>query len=199
MYKWAVKLLAGAQKLVAVLEAITLQTQVGRWRRVASAGRPAWDSRNKTIAGFVPSGSSVLDLGCGAQTLRKYLPPGCVYQPCDLVKSTPDVILCDFNAGIYPKLRKKFTHVVCSGVLEYVRDHDRFLTECISLGEVVILSYNPRLPRTSKLQRMANHWINHFSRRELESTFEANGCAVECLYTTESGEVIYRLTSVRLD
>ncbi len=43
------------------------------------------DLRNTAIAALVTPGGSVLDLGSGSQTLRKRLPPGCRYQPADLV------------------------------------------------------------------------------------------------------------------
>src|SRR5271157_5003330 len=72
-----------------------LRTDVRRWRKVATQ-IPHWDDRNRVIAGFVPPGAAVLDLGCGAQTLRTHLKPDCHYQPCDIVASSPDVILCDF-------------------------------------------------------------------------------------------------------
>jgi hypothetical protein len=178
----------------AILTTLAVRTHRGRWAETAVAGRPPWDSRNEKIASFIPAGSSVIDLGCGAQTLKRHLSSECEYQPCDLVKSSADVILCDFNAGLYPKVGKRFTHVVCSGVLEYVRNHRRFLKERSSLGENLIVSYNLRLPEDSKLQRMSNNWVNHFSRSELEEIFRDAGLSAECLDVAEDGrEAIYKL------
>ena len=194
-HKHVSKVFAIRHSLKAVMEAMIFRTQKNRWAQVAVGGQPSWDSRNEKIAGFIPAGSSVLDLGCGAQTLKGHLAPGCEYQPCDLIKSSPEVIVCDFNAGIYPKLDKKYTYVVCSGVLEYIRDHEQFLKQCRFLGDTLILSYNAFLPGDSKIQRMANHWINHFSQPALEEVFTNVGFNAECMSTSESGEVIYRLIS----
>jgi hypothetical protein len=193
--KSAAKAFGIHRSLLAIVEALIFRTQKSRWEQVAVGGRPPWDLRNEKIASFIPAKSSVLDLGCGAQTLKGYLPSECEYQPCDLIKSSPEVIVCDFNAGIYPRLKRKYTHVVCSGVLEYIRDHERFLKESASLGGTLILSYNTCLPGYSKLLRMTNHWINHFSQTGLEELFSRVGLNAEFLCTTESGEVIYRLMS----
>ena len=181
------------RRLQAIFVTAAVRTNKKRWVKVAFAGRPPWDFRNEKIAGLIPAHSSVIDLGCGAQTLKGYLPLGCEYQPCDLVKSTADVILCDFNAAVYPKVDRRFTHVVCSGVLEYIKDHYTFLEESSSLGDNLVLTYNLRLPGDSKLQRMTNNWINHFSRIELEEIFEKARLRGHCLDTTETGEVIYLL------
>jgi 2-polyprenyl-3-methyl-5-hydroxy-6-metoxy-1,4-benzoquinol methylase len=113
---------------------LMVRTKVRQWRRVAFAGRPSWDERNKIIAGFIPAGSSVLDIGCGAQTLKQHLPPGCKYQPCDIIKSSPEVIFCDLNGGIYPETRERFDYVVCSGVFEYVRRPQEFLNKIPLMG-----------------------------------------------------------------
>jgi len=153
---------------------IVVRTKVHQWQKVAFAGRPSWDERNEIIAGFIPAGSSVLDVGCGAQTLKQHLKPGCRYQPCDVIKSSPDVIYCDFNAGIYPQFTELFDYVVCSGVLEYIRKPREFLQKVPQWGQAVILSYNPLPPGGSKLERLGNGWgwVNHFTRPELENLFD---------------------------
>jgi hypothetical protein len=181
------------QKLAAILVTATTRTHRSRWEKVARAGRPPWDVRNEKIANFIPAGSSVIDLGCGAQTLKSHLRAGCKYQPCDLVKSTPDVIVRDFNAGQYPKSHERFTHVVCSGVLEYIRDPRRFLEEACSLGDSLILSYNPFPCQGSKLLRMTNNWINHFTEADLERTFNELGLTAKVLHRAEHGELIFLL------
>jgi hypothetical protein len=156
---------------------LLVRTHVRRWEKVAQAGKPTWDERNETISGFIPAGSSVLDVGCGAQTLKQYLKPGCRYQPCDVVKSSPDVIFCDFNAGIYPETKETFDYVVCSGVLEYIRQPEEFLRRIPPLGRSVIISYNTLAPGGSKLARMGNGWgwVNHFTSQELENLFAKSG------------------------
>ena len=190
------RLTTSLRRLAMILVTLTVRTHTRRWKKVAASGAPPWDQRNERIASMIPPGSSVIDLGCGAQTLKTYLPEGCFYQPCDLVQSTPDVIVCDFNEGQYPNVNRRFTHVVCSGVLEYIRDHRQFLEQVSQLGDTFLLSYNLRLPDQSRLTRMTNNWINHFSRTELESVFREAKLAARCVHTSENGESIYRLSTV---
>jgi hypothetical protein len=166
------------------------------WERVAGGGRPGWDERNKVIAGFIPASSSILDIGAGPQTLKHHLPPGCTYQPCDIIKSSSDVILCDLNRGLYPEVPRSFDYVVCSGVFEYVRNSKEFLRLIPFYGANVLLSYNPlsRLShRKSKLERLAGYWINHYTRSELETMFDDVGLHWTALHTSALDEVIYRL------
>lgn len=189
-------LLYWGESCVAACRTMLFRNNMGLWTKVAHAGKPGWDGRNAIIAGFIPAGSSVLDIGCGPQTLRQHLPAGCRYQPCDMIKSTPDVILCDLNSGIYPEVSERFDYVVCSGVFEYVRDEARFLRQIPTYAPNVILSYNPLSPkchRRTKLERLAGSWVNHHTREELEKTFDAAGLSWRALHTSELDEVIYAL------
>jgi hypothetical protein len=175
---------------------LVVRTKIRQWRKVAAAGTPLWDERNRLIAGFIPAGSSVLDVGCGAQTLKLHLKSGCQYQPCDVVKSSADVIFCDFNAGVYPDVKNCFDYVVCSGLLEYIRRPREFLPGISRLGRAVILSYNPLLPGDSKLARLGNDlgWVNHFKKEELEALFDELGLKWTLLHTDQLKYVIYSLT-----
>jgi hypothetical protein len=174
---------------------LLVRTHVRRWQKVAHAGRPVWDERNEIIAGFIPAGSSVLDVGCGAQTLKQHLKPGCEYQPSDIIKSTPDVIYCDMNAGIYPRTDKQYDFVVCSGLFEYMRKPEEFLERIPRLGRTVIMSYCPLFEGGSKLSRLGNNWVNHYTKDELENLFTAKELQWSFLHTEERHYVIYSLQS----
>ena len=119
------------------------QTDHGRWRILAQNPHYSTDLRNRAVGELVPPGSSVLDLGCGVQTLRRFLPADTEYQPCDLVEDVPGVLYCDFNAGIRPPITKKFDFAVCSGVLEFLREPKDFLRRAPELGRTLILAYFP--------------------------------------------------------
>lgn len=175
---------------------LLVRTNVRLWHQVAQAGTPSWDERNRIMAGFIAAGSSVLDVGCGAQTLRQHLPPGCRYQPCDVVKSSPEVIYCDFNTGVYPEFQEPFDYVVCSGVLEYIRQPREFLQRIRPWGRVILLSYVPLPSDGSKLERMGNGWgwVNHFKQEELESMLDQLEYKRSLRHTDKLHYVIYSLT-----
>lgn len=150
-----------------------LKTDKRRWKKVSQV-IPHWDERNRIIAGLIPDKVSVVDLGSGAQTMRKHLKRGCEYQPCDVIQSSPDVIHADFNSGIYPKLTKEYDFVVCSGVFEYMRDPNRFLSEIRHYGRTIIFSYNPYTDGYPRLKRLACGWVNHLTEAQLKELFSAN-------------------------
>lgn len=177
------------------ISALTVRTNVRRWSEVAKNPRPHWDGRNEIIARLIPPGASVIDLGCGPQTLRRHLNPSCKYQPCDIIQSTPDVIFCDFNSGIYPKVNEFYDYVICSGVFEYIRNPSEFLRRNAVLGKQMILSYNPlyQIPGDSKIRRLNCDWINHFTKPEVEALFDEMGLSWEILNVARDGETIYAL------
>jgi hypothetical protein len=174
-----------------------LKTDRGRWERV-SREVPPWDDRNSAIGGFIPDGVSVLDVGCGAQTMRRHLKPGCKYQPCDVIQSSPDVIHCDFNSGVYPVLPTKYDYVICSGVFEYMRDPDRFLSEVRSYGRKIIFTFNPCNPKQLLVERLGNGWVNHMQENQVEQLFSAKNLAFRVLRRKDISpvwqEVIFELT-----
>jgi hypothetical protein len=166
---------------------------VKHWEKVAAAGPPTWDERNRIIAGFIPTGSSVLDLGAGAQTLKSYIPPDCHYQPCDIVRSSSDVILCDFNNSIFPVVGRAFDFVICSGVLEYIWKPRPFLKRLPSLGKNLLLSYNPRTAAESRIDRLSKNWVNHLDRDELQSLFKSLGWKWSIVNIRPPNEYLYSL------
>lgn len=145
-----------------------LRTDVGRWTK-SCREVPSWDERNRIVASFIPAGVAVLDLGSGAQTLRQHLRASCQYQPCDIIQSSPDVIRCDFNSGIYPVVGKGYDYVVCSGVIEYLHDPQTFLSNIRNYGRNIIITYNPKLPGVSVLKRRTRGWVNHMTEHGLQT------------------------------
>jgi hypothetical protein len=183
----------GIKALGAVCSTLLVRTHVRRWRHVAQDPAPVWDRRNRLMAEFIPSGSSVLDIGCGAQSLKRYLKGDCSYQPCDLIQSTPDVLVCDFNKGEFPEVRKRFDYVVCSGVFEYMRQPRQFLERVSGYGRVVLLSFHPLGPGQRKWQRLASNWVNHLPERDLLELFSELGLQCQILPGNNGHEKIYRL------
>jgi len=192
-----IRVLRSVRNRLRAFEAIMLtflvRTRVRHWRKVAFGKAHPWDARNRIIADAIPAGASVLDLGCGLQTLRRHLKAGCRYQPCDIIKSAPEVLLCDFNSGVYPELKERFDFAVCSGVFEFLRDPAEFLKMAPQLGRVLVLSYNPVLPGQSRLKRRELMWVNHFRRQDLEALFQAAQLECSPFHISVTGEITYAL------
>jgi hypothetical protein len=167
------------------------RTHYSRWKKNASE-TPVWDKRNLILAKHIPPSVRVLDLGAGAQTLRKHL-PNCDYVPCDLVQSTPDCIVCDFNAGLYPKVDRPFDVVICSGVIEYLREPLAFLKRIQTFGPIILISYQPFKADQEKMNRVNSGFLNHFRREEIEGLFVTAGYQFGEVDRWEN-QVIYRLS-----
>jgi hypothetical protein len=162
--------LRSVKEYVYAFRTLLLRGHRGHWQKIATGGIPGWDIRNEVIAAAIPANSSVIDLGCGARTLRSHLKPGCTYRPFDFVRS-PSVEFCDFNAGVYPRIDNPVDYVVCSGLLEYMRDPREFLSRIAQLGRNICLSYNPVIPGETRRSRLAKRWVNHITQTELEQIF----------------------------
>jgi hypothetical protein len=163
-----------------------------RWA-VNVTEKPSWDERNKIIASYIPPNSSILDLGAGAQTLKKYAASLSLYVPCDIVKSSPDCLVCDFNEGLYPPLDRTYDITVCSGVLEYLRDPFTFLLTMRGYSKSFILSYQPATGTSEdKLDRLTHGFVNNLLREELEGLLRQSGYRFECVAKWAS-QLIYRM------
>ena len=171
---------------------LCIRTDKKRWSKVARQ-EPSWDERNRLIGALIPDNSSIVDLGSGAMTLKRYLKPGCQYQPCDVVRSSAEVIVCDFNAEIFPDLPRRYDYVVCSGILEYMRDPEDFLARLPAFGARILLSYNPIARGETRLSRLGKGWVNHFGQNELEELFGKVGLTFRVVLRREPNEVTYEL------
>lgn len=175
-----------------ILKAAFAATDRKRWLRNANES-PPWDERNVLIAKYIPANSSILDFGAGAKTLRGYAPSVRLYVPCDIVQSSPDCIVCDFNRGIYPPADQVYDITICSGVLEYLREPFDFLVKMRKYSKTFILSYQPATgSRAEKMKRLADGFVNDLSREELEAQLQRAGYRYECVAKWWV-QLIYRL------
>jgi hypothetical protein len=180
------------KSLPRVLKAAFAVTDRKRWLKNAKES-PSWDERNELIAQYIPAHSSILDLGAGAQTLRRHAPSARLYVPCDIVRSTPDCIVCDFNRGIYPPADQTYDITICSGVLEYLHEPFDFLERIRAYSKTFILSYQPAIgARAEKMERLAHGFVNDLSREELEAHLQRAGYRCECVAKWQA-QLIYRL------
>lgn len=92
------------------------------WHRIAvSQPRVTWLDRSEIASRFIRPGDVVLDLGAGAQTLRKFLPSSVGYIPVDHVKAHPDTWVADFD-GDYELPDEPFNVVTCLGLFSHLKN-----------------------------------------------------------------------------
>lgn len=152
-------------------------TDLRRWEATARE-TPVWQDRNRVIGSWIAPGSSVLDVGAGSMNLREFLPPGCRYQPADVVLPSDATRFVDFNAYTLPRFDDPFDVVVASGVLEYVVDPDFLLRTVAGWGRAVILSYAVATDPPDLDARRRAGWISHLSAAELRTALAAAGLRI---------------------
>jgi hypothetical protein len=140
-------------------------TDVARWSDPDNL-HDSWNARSVAAAKHIPSGSTVLDIGCGKMTIERLLPEGCRYIPVDVVARDERTIVCDFNKGERPPT-EGVTHVTVLGCLEYLNDPSAFWAWLQSVRRPLVLSYVDFQPSYSVKRRRAMGWVNHLKRAEL--------------------------------
>jgi hypothetical protein len=151
------------------------KTDLERWRNPQNLD-PTWGLRAQFVARFVPPQVSLLDLGCGAMEIERFLPLGTVYIPCDVVPRDERTLVCDFNKEGVPRI-SGVGAVTVLGVLEYIQDAPSFIRSLRVYEVPVLISYCPT-DLTSHLDREAQGWVNHFSLALLSQLIESSGFAI---------------------
>jgi hypothetical protein len=116
------------------------------WRRSAqSQPRITWLDRSEIASRFIRPGDVVLDLGAGAQTLRRFLPPSVGYVPVDCVDAYPDTWVADFN-GEYELPNEEFNVITCIGLFSHLTDPEALLDRLARNypGKFIIYTTNVR-------------------------------------------------------
>ena len=142
------------------------KTDFVRWKDKDSL-LDCWDDRTIYMSKFISQYSTVLDVGCGNQILKRYLPKSCNYIPLDLYKRTPDTIVVNLNKKINIENLKSINYTFFSGVLEYVHDLEYVIKYFNSHSQFIILSYNPVDSVPCLIKRKELGWINHLNKNEL--------------------------------
>ena len=150
------------------------RTQVKDWEKIAAAGPPSC-MINDSHRQLHPGGKFCSRSCAGAQTLKSYIPSDCRYRPCDIVRGSPDTLLCDFNNSVYPAVNEAFQFVICSGVLEYIWKPPPSWKSCRRWAKAFCCPTTLRMPTESKIDRLSKNWVSHLDQDELQALFEATG------------------------
>ena len=154
---------ANADRLLATR---TWDAVAGRWREVferalqlatARGGDRNWQANlggNDTLAQWperaeaaarllaelpIRPGDSLLDLGCGQQTIRRRLPRGIRYLPVDRVARSPDTQVLDLERE-FPAGRHRAALVL--GLLEYLERPLELLSRIAQAADFCVFSWN---------------------------------------------------------
>ncbi len=113
--------------------------------------------------------NSVMDLGCGKQTLKKYIKDDTKYYPINQYNQVEGTIIKDFNKGEF--LNQKVNICFASGILEYIYDIDQFIENISKNCDYFLGSYifKEDMPERNPI------WVNNFSKEELYKIIEKYG------------------------
>lgn len=142
-----------------------------RWAQ-ASSLKSAWRSRAAIVAGLIPPGTSVLDLGCGAMDLERELGAETIYLPADLVARDGRTIIVDLNGGDLPDVPADVATML--GVLEYIHRPERLLAAMAQRWPRAIITYNPADLDRGR-DRRTHGWFNDLTSAELVSAADSAG------------------------
>lgn len=146
---------------------ISGKSDIKRWENSKELDE-SWDERTYLIASMIKPNSNIIEFGAGNLRLKNRLPENCTYQASDLISRYPGVIECDLNQNIQIDL-SKYSTAVFSGVLEYVYDLDKVISQMSDHIENIVLSYACR--DISNAPRLDRGWLSDYSRIELERIF----------------------------
>ncbi len=134
--------------------------------------------RASAAAAVIQAGTSVLDLGAGAQALRTALPPGCSYMSADLIARSEACQIVDLNQGQFPG--GHYDVAALLEVLEYLHDPLAVLRQCRSAADKLVLIYTPFAgPDAQRIARRQRGFVNDFSGGQLESLLRQAGWSIK--------------------
>lgn len=140
---------------------------------------PAYELRVYQMAQMISKEScSVLDLGCGRMSLKKYLCGDIKYIPCDYTKHDEMTIVCDLNRDVFPNV--DIDTLFMSGVLEYIVDIESLVKEsCRHTKREIICSFVTLECERDIVVRMRNGWVNHLTITQFIDLFQKRGMKLE--------------------
>jgi hypothetical protein len=146
-----------------------------RWAEVEPDFGEGWRHRAAAAAEWLADAASVADLGCGTMRLEQFLRPGQSYIPVDLARRDERTLVLDLNEP--SDLARLPAADACAllGVLEYSYAPDLLLAALHDRYAQVVMSFNALRDDQDIEHRLANGWVNHFTRADLLDFFTRLG------------------------
>lgn len=140
-------------------------------------------NRIRQMAELIPQNTkSIMDIGCGVQTLKKYLSNNIDYYGIDLYKHKPTTIIKDINKGEF--LEKKVDVIFVSGVFEYIYNIDSLLKKIYKYSDILIGSYIFKEDHPDRLKI----WVNGYTQEEFVNKLKQQGYNTVTVKMTEDNE-----------
>jgi hypothetical protein len=158
-------------------------TDLKRWAVLDNLATQ-WDARAAMAAQWIPAGSRVLDVGCGAMALGGLLKPGSSYFPADVVERRPGAFVIDLNAGEFPP--GCYDWVSFLGVLEYVHDPARPLDRARAAAPNLLVTYCTHMGGDIATRRGMG-WVNDLTRDDFERVLAGASWRIERVAEVKRG------------
>lgn len=150
------------------------RTDVRRWAQMDSLATQ-WDARAVMAAHWIPSGTKVLDVGCGAMALGSALKSGCEYFPADVVERRPGAFVVDLNLRQFPT--GQYDWVSFLGVLEYIHDPLWPLSQAHLAAPNLLATYCTYIGGDVSIRRGMG-WVNDMTEADFEVRLQQAGWRV---------------------
>ncbi len=150
-------------------------TDCARWAEYLAGPRKLLSS-HRIAAQFISSGSRVLDVAAGQQSLRDVLPMEHSYFPADLLAMSDDTVLIDLNQGHFPS--GTYDIGVLLGIIEFVHDPEKLLRNVRAATPAIVISY-PCADRELQSDRRQLGYFNDLTAESMATMLESNGWHLE--------------------
>lgn len=143
-------------------------TNKTRW----SSLKYSWKERIDAMTKFLSKNVSVLDIGSGCKYLKTHVEE-VNYYCLDLKEATYNYDLNTMQDEEWNKI-VACDYIVCSGVLEYVRNLDAFIANISQKATNFVVSYASS--DFNKHNRSIGGWLNCHSIADIIKMFSSNEC-----------------------